>query len=66
MLRREMAMLMLMIGRFWGGEVAERRGVLMEIRGKHGCCVLASVSSTIPPLDGRGRGQISMPAGDGW
>lgn len=45
-------MMMLMFDHVRGGEVAERRGVLMEIRGKHNC-VLASVSTTIPPLEGR-------------
>ena len=49
----EMVMLVLMFDdHVRGGEVAERRGVLMEIRGKHNC-VLASVSTTIPPLEGR-------------
>ena len=45
-------MMMLMFDHVRRGEVAERRGVLMEIRGKHNC-VLASVSTTIPPLEGR-------------
>jgi hypothetical protein len=45
-------MVMLMVDHVRRGEVAERRGVLMEIRGKHSC-VLASVSTTIPPLEGR-------------
>lgn len=46
-------MVMLMFDHVRRGKMAKRRGVLMmEIRGKHGC-VLASGSTTIPPLDGR-------------
>lgn len=61
MLRRKVVMLV--FDRVWRGEVAERRRVLMEIRGKHGC-VLASVSTAIPPLDGRTRN--SMAVGGDW
>lgn len=48
-------MMMLMLDHVRRGEMAECRGVLMEIRGKHNC-VLASVSTTIPPLEGRSWG----------
>lgn len=44
-------MVMLMFSHVRRGDVAERRGVLMEIRGKHNC-VLAAVSTKLPPLEG--------------
>ncbi len=48
----QMVMLVvLMLDHVRGGEVAEGRGVLMEIRGKHGCDFSASVSTKIPPLE---------------
>lgn len=56
-------MMMLMFDHVRRGEVAERRGVLMEIRGKHNC-VLASVSTTIPPLEDR-SGSVSYAGSDG-
>jgi len=52
----EMVMLMLMVDHVRGGEVAEGRGVLMEIRGKHGCD-LVSVSTKIPPLSSKTSSQ---------
>lgn len=50
---RKMVMVMWMVDCVGRGDMAECRGVLMEIRGKHNC-VLASVSTKLPPLERRG------------